>query len=189
MRQKETSLLLKLGTAVKHRAFDDWHIQRVPCQSCAQSISSSQSVLFVCWICFGTCRPLIDMGAGAGKTLLWCEANSSPSVTRPQMFGLRGNTGIILVQRSGHSLSLVLYLTPPFSLNSSCRIPNVIVALKLSFNSEPGLLTDLLCVFLVGSASTCFCYIETRSSNFLHGQSSWADLAKCKQLLQFGIWV
>lgn len=115
MTQKETSLFLKLGTAVKQRAFGDWHIQRVPCQSCAQSISSSQSVLFVCWICFGTCRPLIDMGAGAGKTLLWCEANNGPSVTLPQMFGLRGYTGIIVVQKSGHSLSCSHSLSPPFS--------------------------------------------------------------------------
>lgn len=89
IKQKETSLFLKLVTEVKQRAFGDWHIQRVPCQSCAQSISSSQSVLFVCWICFGTCRPLIDMGARAGKTLWWSEANIGLSVVLPQMFGLR----------------------------------------------------------------------------------------------------
>lgn len=105
MKQKETSFSLRLGTGVKQRAFSDWHLQRVPCQSYAQSISSSQSVRFVCWICFGTCRPLIDMGAGAGKTLLWCEANNGPSVALPQMFGLGGYTGIIVVQKSGLTLS------------------------------------------------------------------------------------
>lgn len=112
MKQKAMSLFLKLETGVKQKAFGDWHIQRVPCQSQAQSISSSQSVLFVCWICFGTCRPLIDIGAGAGKTLLWCEANNGPSVNPPQMFGLRGCAVIKMVQKSGHSLSLVLILCP-----------------------------------------------------------------------------
>lgn len=105
MKQQQMSLFLKLGTGVKQRTFGDWHIQRVPCQSCAQSISSSQTVLFVCWICFGTCRPLIDMGAGAGKTLLWCEANNGPSVTLPQMFGLRGYTDITTQQKSVQTLS------------------------------------------------------------------------------------
>lgn len=118
--KRETSLFLKLATGVKQRAFGDWHIQRVSCQSCAQSISSSQSVLFVCWICFGTCRPLIDMGAGAGKTLLWCEANNGPSVTPPQMFGLRGYTGIIMVQKSGHSLSCSHSLSSCSLFTCSC---------------------------------------------------------------------
>lgn len=111
--------VLEAWTGVKQRAFGDWHIQRVPCQSCTQSISSSQSVLFVCWICFGTCRPLIDMGAGAGKTLLWCEANNGPSVTLPQMFGLRRYTDIIMVQKSGHSLPYshsLSFLSPLFVL-------------------------------------------------------------------------
>ena len=114
-RGKVFFLFSKLGTGVKQRALSDWHIQRVPCQSSAQSISSSQSVLFVCWICFGTCRPLIDMGAGAGKTLLLCEANG-PSVTRPQMFGLRRYTDIIMVQKSGHLLSFSLSLSLSLSL-------------------------------------------------------------------------
>lgn len=99
------SLFFKLGTEVKQRTFSDWHIQGVPCQSYTQSISSSQSVLFVCWICFGTCWPLIDMGAGAGKTLLWCGANNALSVTLPQMFGPRAYTGFIVVQKPGRFLS------------------------------------------------------------------------------------
>lgn len=167
--KRETSLFLKLATGVKQRACGDWHIQRVSCQSCAQSISSSQSVLFVCWICFGTCRPLIDMGAGAGKTLLWCEANNGPSVTPPQMFGLRGYTGVIMVQKSGHSLSCSHSLSSCSLFTCSCYSKTfsfVFFTLKLSFNSPPGLLTvctDLLHAFLSCSASTFTCFSRTRS--------------------------
>lgn len=145
---------------VKQRAFGDWHIQRVSCQSCAQSISSSQSVLFVCWICFGTCRPLIDMGAGAGKTLLWCEANNGPSVTLPQMFGLRGYTGVIMAQNLD-VLSLVLIPLSSCSLLTwncySKTLSFVFLSLKLYFTSPPGLLavwTNWLCAFFSCCLST-----------------------------------
>lgn len=127
------SLSFKLGTEVKQRAVSDWHIQGVPCQSYTQSISSSQSVLFVCWICFGTCWPLIDMGAGAGKTLLWCGANNALSVTLPQMFGPRAYTGIIVVQKPGRFLSC--------SHSLSSRFISVIQT-ALNKNDRPHLYLD-----------------------------------------------
>lgn len=99
--KRETCLFLKL--AVKQRGLR-WSTHpespphppppSPPRQSPVQSISSSQSVLLVCRICFGTCRPLIDTGAEAGKTLLWRGANHSLSVTLPQMFGPRAQTAI-----------------------------------------------------------------------------------------------
>lgn len=68
------------------------------------------------------------MCAEAGKTFLWCEANIGPSVTLPQMFGLRGYTGIIVVQKSGHSLSC------SYSLSSLSFLLLPLATLQLSFS-------------------------------------------------------
>lgn len=118
--------------------FLEWLIQRVPCQSQAQAISWSQTVLFVCWICFGTCWPLIDMGARAGKTFLRYEANNSSSVTLFQMFCLRGCTDIIVVQKSEHFLFMFLFsLILCLSLtHSSC------------FETMPLVKKKILCIVL-----------------------------------------
>lgn len=102
--KRETSLFLKLVVKVKQRGL--WWSTHPepppqppspPHQSPIQSISSSQSVLRVCWMCFGTRWPLIDTGAEAGKTLLWCSANNSLSVTPPQMFSSRAQTAITFI--------------------------------------------------------------------------------------------
>jgi len=139
----------------KTEPFGDWHIQRVPCQSQAQSISSSQSVLFVCWICFGTRRPLIDTGARAGKTFLWCEVNNGASVSLPQMFGLGGFTDIIVVQKSGHF--------PPCSHSPKFLSISLIWAalkLSLSFLFKPLNLVSTLDLMLscgISSQKRTFC--------------------------------
>lgn len=155
---KESVCVPEACMGVKQRAFGDWHIQRVSCQSSAQSISSSQSVLFVCWICFGTCRPLIDMGAGAGKTLLWCEANNGPSVTLPQMFGLRGYTGVIMAQNLDVLVLIPLSSCSFLTWNSySKTISFVFLSLKWYFTSPPILLavwTNWLCAFFSCCLST-----------------------------------
>lgn len=93
----------RLETGVEQRALADGYVQRGSCQSRTKSISSSQSVLFICWICFGTYQSLIDMDAEAGKTLHSVE-QTSVQLSLPQMFGLRRCTCVIVAQKSGHSL-------------------------------------------------------------------------------------
>lgn len=170
-KQKETSLFPKLGTGVKQRAFGDWHIQRVPCQSCAQSISSSQSVLFVCWICFGTCRPLIDMGAGAGKTLLWCEANNGPSVTLPQMFGLRGSTGTNGGTKIWTFSLLFSFSLLPFPF-THCKMIILICIFALEFIQCSSGASDCL---LLLSALICCVSLSLCSASFISARHNWSS--------------
>lgn len=162
---------------------------RVPCQSRAQSISSSQSVLFVCWVCFGTCRPLIDMGARAGKTFLCCEANNGPSVTLPQMFGL--GCGGILYNSAIEiwifffcSYSYSLYLISTSFIHHSCSF--VFLFSKFSANWYSNLSTVGLHQHRLNLLSF---HIWQSLPSETDSQLYCTLIHKCMKLPPFWIWV
>lgn len=111
------------------------------------------------------------MGAGAGKTLLWCEANCSPSVTLPQMFGLRG-----VYYRMPLSLVLNPFSFSSFWMHSQLHYCHQIV--KLSTWSS---------YCLRGPAVSFSRTICLHPHLFHWDKRLWADLAGVKKLSQFWI--
>lgn len=96
---------LELGQRQNKGPCGDWHVRRASCQSPAQSISRSQSVLFVCSICFKTQRPFADMGAKAGKTFLWRESQQRRVCHAGSDVWPEGSSDMIVLWKPGPSPS------------------------------------------------------------------------------------